>query len=398
MKNKNIAVIFETTEDVNIGDKAIVSFSNLMQRYELSKFKATQLLYEDIDWDSMDKTLYYIENKINAHLYILDEELEYANLLDRTEMTVVYADNKGFVIATALPEISELIIHCEEFGDYELDYDNNIESTINDDIIDIFCFGEELSEKLEDIISVKEIDAGCLFKLPTRNTAELIAKEKEQEKNKEEKNMFQDLIFGGKIDNGQFRMSINGLAVRGAEGKYFTFNPTTKELVEVSNGFFDQMNDLLFTMPALELEKGDIIIHQNKPYYITVSDNNVIKGASFIDATEDVLLPKTNLFGQSYFIKVFNCLGTNNILGSDITSNPTLAYALMGGKEMDLSKILMLQAMSKGEGIADFSSNPMMLMALMGKDNGGDMSDFMKMQMLTSLSKTKKAKETKKAE
>ena len=76
-----------------------------------------------------------------------------------------------------------------------------------------------------------------------------------------------------------------------------------------------------------------------------------------------------------------------------------MAYALMGGKDFDLSKIMMFQALSgQGKGIADFSENPIMLMALMSNENGkNDLSDFAKMQILSGLSNKKKTtKETKK--
>ena len=101
---------------------------------------------------------------------------------------------------------------------------------------------------------------------------------------------------------------------------------------------------------------------------------------------------------MKYYTKVFNCLGTNNILGSDLASNPMMAYALMGGKDFDLSKLMMFQALSgQGNGIADFSENPIMLMALMSNEKGGELSDFAKMQVLSQLSspKKRKAKETK---
>ena len=205
----------------------------------------------------------------------------------------------------------------------------------------------------------------------------------------------------GKINTNQFRLSINGLAVRGKDGKYVTFNPETHELVEVTTGFFDEMQDLLFIMPATELEVGDIILHQNKPYYITSTREGNVRGIDFEEAVENTLVPKTNVFGMKYYTKVFNCLGTNNVLG-DIASNPMMAYALMGGKDFDLSKVMMFQALSgQGSGIADFSENPIMLMALMSNEKGGgEIGDFAKMQILSQLSKgnkkeTKPAKETK---
>lgn len=216
---------------------------------------------------------------------------------------------------------------------------------------------------------------------------------------KEETSVFSELGSSfGKVYGDQFRLSINGLAVRGKDGKYVTFNPETRELVEVTTGFFDDMKDLLFLMPATELEVGDIILHQNKPYYVTKVRDNEVKGIDFEEAVENTLIPKTNVFGMKYYTKVFNCLGTNNILGSDLAANPMMAYALMGGKDFDISKMMMFQALSgQGNGISDFSENPIMLMALMSNENGGgDLSNFAKMQVLSQIAGNKK-KETKPA-
>ena len=156
------------------------------------------------------------------------------------------------------------------------------------------------------------------------------------------------------------------------------------------------MKDLLFVMPATELEVGEIILHQNdKPYYITSIENGNVRGIDFEEAVENTLIPKTNVFGIKYYTKVFNCLGTNNILGTDLASNPMMAYALMGGKDFDLSKMMMFQAMTgKGKGISDLSENPIMLMALMSNENGGNgLSDFAKMQILSQISTKTKKKE-----
>ena len=69
-----------------------------------------------------------------------------------------------------------------------------------------------------------------------------------------------------------------------------------------------------------------------------------------------------------------------------------MAYALMGGKDFDLSKMMMFQALSgNNKGLTDFSENPIMLMALMSNEKGGELSDFAKMQVLTQLTNNKKA-------
>ena len=256
--------------------------------------------------------------------------------------------------------------------------ENSVEVLVEEILSDLKNIPTHLDLAIEDMPSHDHNSKICNCKMETE---------------KEDKGMFSNLGSSfGKIDSRQFRLSINGLTVLGKDDKYYTFNPDTRELVEVTTGFFDDMKDLLFLMPTTELEVSDIILHQGKPYYITKVSENTVKGVDFEDAVESVLIPKTNVFGIKYYTKVFNCLGTNNVLGSDIASNPMMAYALMGGKDFDLSKVMMFQALSgNNKGLTDFSENPVMLMALMSNEKGGELSDFAKMQVLTQLANNKKA-------
>ena len=256
--------------------------------------------------------------------------------------------------------------------------ENSVEVLVEEILSDLKNIPTHLDLAIEDMPSHDHNSKICNCKMETE---------------KEDKGMFSNLGSSfGKIDSRQFRLSINGLTVLGKDDKYYTFNPDTRELVEVTTGFFDDMKDLLFLMPTTELEVSDIILHQGKPYYITKVSENTVKGVDFEDAVESVLIPKTNVFGIKYYTKVFNCLGTNNVLGSDIASNPMMAYALMGGKDFDLSKVMMFQALSgNNKGLTDFSENPIMLMALMSNEKGGELSDFAKMQVLTQLANNKKA-------
>lgn len=364
MKKELLALVFKTTNyarDLNIGETVLLTHRN--GRYILSDGVNTYGEQITTFNESADNLLSYVADKRNIQLYIWDDE--YNTYLSDSMVEVAAIDNEHIVIIPN-DDVQEMLM-MEPAED---------ELSIDDLLADLLCDND--CERCEDASNM---------------TCEEVKEEK-----KEETRMFSDLGSSfGKINSDQFKLSINGLAVRGKEGKYYTFNPETRELVEVTTGFFDDMKDLLFVMPATELEVGDIILHQNKPYYISVAKNDVIKGIDFEDAIESTLVPKTNVFGIKYYTKVFNCLGTNNILGTDIASNPMMAYALMGGKDFDLSKVMLFQALGQGNGIADFSENPIMLMALMSNENGGgDLSNFAKMQVLSQLSGNKK-KETKKA-
>lgn len=376
MKDRMIVLVFrvpKNTVNLNIGEHVELEYDSVKEHYCLNtEFARVSNQLFTPNSDDVKSLLEFVAKKDGRIVYIWDNE--HNIYLDNTIVEVKAANGEYIIVAPS--EESQYLI-----GE-SIDQEPSIE------------------ELLKGLLGDTENDMACEKCCDTERKCTVAEENKEEKKVKEETNMFSNLGSSfGKIGSDQFRLSINGLAVKGKDGKYVTFNPETRELVEVTTGFFDDMKDLLFLMPTTELEVGDIIIHQNKPYYITVSKDNVVKGIDFEDAIESTLVPKTNVFGMKYYTKVFNCLGTNNILGTDIASNPMMAYALMGGKDFDLSKIMMFQALSgQGKGIADFSENPIMLMALMSNENGkNDLSDFAKMQILSGLSNKKKpTKETKK--
>ena len=376
MKDKMIVLVFrvpKNTVNLNIGEHVELEYDSVKEHYCLNtEFARVSNQLFTPNSDDVKSLLEFVAKKDGRIAYIWDNERNI--YLDNTIVEVKAANGEYIIVAPS--EESQYLI-----GE-SIDQEPSIE------------------ELLKGLLGDTENDMTCEKCCDTERKCTVAEENKEEKKVKEETNMFSNLGSSfGKIGSDQFRLSINGLAVKGKDGKYVTFNPETRELVEVTTGFFDDMKDLLFLMPTTELEVGDIILHQNKPYYITVSKDNVVKGIDFEDAIESTLVPKTNVFGMKYYTKVFNCLGTNNILGTDIASNPMMAYALMGGKDFDLSKIMMFQALSgQGKGIADFSENPIMLMALMSNENGkNDLSDFAKMQILSGLSNKKKpTKETKK--
>lgn len=376
MKDKMIVLVFrvpKNTVNLNIGEHVELEYDSVKEHYCLNtEFARVSNQLFTPNSDDVKSLLEFVAKKDGRIVYIWDNERNI--YLDNTIVEVKAANGEYIIVAPS--EESQYLI-----GE-SIDQEPSIE------------------ELLKGLLGDTENDMACEKCCDAERKCTVAEENKEEKKVKEETNMFSNLGSSfGKIGSDQFRLSINGLAVKGKDGKYVTFNPETRELVEVTTGFFDDMKDLLFLMPTTELEVGDIILHQNKPYYITVSKDNVVKGIDFEDAIESTLVPKTNVFGMKYYTKVFNCLGTNNILGTDIASNPMMAYALMGGKDFDLSKIMMFQALSgQGKGIADFSENPIMLMALMSNENGkNDLSDFAKMQILSGLSNKKKTtKETKK--
>lgn len=214
----------------------------------------------------------------------------------------------------------------------------------------------------------------------------------EREDSKVMDNLFGNLGFG-KLKDNRFKLSMNGIAVYQPTGKYVVYNKDNNEFVDATNLLFD-IKDAMFLLPTVEVNVGDTVIHENKPYFI-VDTTNEIKAVSYEDCTQTVLIPKSTMFGIKYFTKVFNMFGDNFAATGDLFSNPMMLMALMEGKNSDLTQMMLFSSLSNG----DLGSNPMALAMLLKSDKNDDsLSTIAMMSMFnngTNPFAPKKAKETK---
>lgn len=188
----------------------------------------------------------------------------------------------------------------------------------------------------------------------------------ESEEKSNMNNLFGNLGFG-KLRGDRFKLSMNGIAVRQANSdKYVVYNKDKNEFVDVTNTLFD-IKDGLFVLPAIEVNIGDTILHEGKPYFI-VNTTNEIKAVSYDDCTQTVLIPKSTMFGIKYFSKIFSMFGDNFATSKDLFSNPIMLMSLINGEGNDFSKILLLNSMSQG----DLGSNPIALAMMLKGDNTDD--------------------------
>lgn len=201
----------------------------------------------------------------------------------------------------------------------------------------------------------------------------------ESEENSMDKNIFDKSNFG-KVNDYRFKLSMNGIAVyQPNSGKYVVYNKKNNEFVDVTDLLFD-IKDALFYLPAVDVVPGDTVIHEDKPYYITDTTNG-IRAVSYTDCTETTLIPKSTLFGIKYFTKVYSMLGDNFAASKDVFSNPMMLMMLMDGKNSDLSNIMLMNSLTKG----DLGSNPMALaMLLKGDKSDSALSTLAMMSMFNN--------------
>lgn len=253
-----------------------------------------------------------------------------------------------------------------------------INHTYEDDVYSITEEGLKYLKELEESWSEPEIgEIGPIFARPldecikyaTETIDKTISEACKMSCEREERNSM-DNLFGnlgfGKANTNRFKLSMNGIAVK-KDGGYVVYNKDTNEFVDVSNIIFD-IKDAIYILPSVEVNAGDMVIHEGLVYTIVSTKDGEIKAVSYEDCTQTILIPKSTMFGIKYFNKVFSILGDNFAASKDIFSNPMMLMALIDGKDSGLSNIMLMNAMSSG----DLASNPMALAMMLKGDKSDD--------------------------
>ena len=183
-------------------------------------------------------------------------------------------------------------------------------------------------------------------------------------------NNFLNGMFG-KVGSGMCRLSMNGgIAVKTSNG-YKSYNVKTGKLTNCSNFVFDIGEEFFFVIPTNKVEKGGIILVNNKPKCVIEYDKTKITVINYEDSTVETILPERHVFmGNTYFYgKIVSMFGSDILKGKKGTNN--------------IFKYMMLSQMMKGEnnssGMLNGNSGGMsaMLPFMMMGGNMGEMFDGM---------------------
>lgn len=134
---------------------------------------------------------------------------------------------------------------------------------------------------------------------------------------------------------------------------------------------FDIGEEFFFVIPTNKVEKGDIILVNNKPKCVIEYDKTKITVINYEDSTVETILPERHVFmGNTYFYgKIVSMFGSDILKGKKGTNN--------------IFKYMMLSQMMKGEnnssGMLNGNSGGMsaMLPFMMMGGNMGEMFDGM---------------------
>ena len=209
---------------------------------------------------------------------------------------------------------------------------------------------------------------------------------------KKEKTMFESMMKNlhfGKADNA--KMSIYGPALREAVSgdTWIAFDKSKEQWIDVP---WEAILDIpLFEMPVAknDIQIGDFIFHAGVGWVRVIDFDDEMN--YFIEAEDPSnheiikILPTRNMFGFDFYTKLIVPFDMGATFGGASASNPfgmLPMLMMMSDKNKSGSgdnSILMAMMMMQN-GTMDFTSNPMMLYALLG-DKGGDNSMLMAMLM-----------------
>lgn len=192
----------------------------------------------------------------------------------------------------------------------------------------------------------------------------------------------------GPCTTDNIRMSMYGLAVKNANGTWVSYNPESKEIIDVDIFNFDG-GKFLYKMPVAikDVKVGDIVIHNRKAMFvIDVSETGITAIDPQAGEEKKILLTKSP-FGFNFATKVVSLFNmTSDAPTPDAPFGNMLPFLMMSENsgEFDMNTMLMLSMMG-GQGGMDFSKNPMMMYFLMKDSKNAD--DLLPLMFMGNLCK-----------
>lgn len=187
-------------------------------------------------------------------------------------------------------------------------------------------------------------------------------------------------IFGdsiGRYTSGTIKYSPSGLAFLTDSNSYVVYNVDTLVATDVANLVMDIP---VYGIPVAlkDLKKGDTIVYNEVYYLVKAITDTHISAINVRKGTIENLIPKTSIFGFSFYVKLITLMENfkpdpSNPFGS------MLPFLMLenSGNDDSMRDIMMMSMMSGGT--ANSSMFPLMMM--MNKD-GGDKNDLLMMMML----------------
>lgn len=196
----------------------------------------------------------------------------------------------------------------------------------------------------------------------------------------------------GPCTTDNIRMSMYGLAVKNANGTWVSYNPESKEIIDVDIFNFDG-GKFLYKMPVAikDIAPGMVIVHNRKAMFVIEVGDSGIMVVDPQAGEEKKILPTKNCFNFNFYTRVVSLFDSfmkspENAPSAENPFGNMLPFLMMSENsgEFDMNTMLMLSMMGGQSGM-DFSKNPMMMYFLMKDSKNAD--DLLPLMFMGNLCK-----------
>lgn len=210
-----------------------------------------------------------------------------------------------------------------------------------------------------------------------------------EKKEKEEKKMSMFNFDFGPCTNNSVRLSMYGLAICNVAGEWVSYNPESKEIINVEIATIKDGGKYMYKMPvaASDVKVGDIVIHNKVPMFITAVNEDGTFGVTDVRVGETkTIIPTRNMFGFNFMTKIVSLFSTMSTAPTaDQPFGNMLPFLMASEGEMDPMAMAMFMSMQGGKD-NPFTQNPMMLYFL-ANSKDSKMDPMAMMLMMSSMSK-----------
>lgn len=194
---------------------------------------------------------------------------------------------------------------------------------------------------------------------------------KKETKNKCEENntMMKGINFDFGPCGSTVRMSMYGMAIQNISGEWVSYNPDSREIINVDVFNMADGGKYMYKMPVAiaDVKEGDIVIHNRVPMFVTAINENGTFEVTDVRAGETKnIIPTRNMFGFNFMTKVVSMFGAfANAPTADQPFGNMLPFLMMGENDKDIDPMMFMLMMNQG---GNNGMNPMMWY-FMFKDN-----------------------------
>ena len=188
---------------------------------------------------------------------------------------------------------------------------------------------------------------------------------------KENDTMMKGINFDFGPCGNTVRMSMYGMAIQNISGEWVSYNPDSREIINVDVFNMADGGKYMYKMPVAiaDVKEGDIVIHNRVPMFVTAINENGTFEVTDVRAGETKnIIPTRNIFGFNFMTKVVSLFGAfTDAPTADQPFGNMLPFLMMGEGNKDIDPMMMYMLMGQGNG----TMNPMMWYFLMkdGKEN-----------------------------